>query len=458
MTAMRYYAMPVSWLDHGGHLLALSRTRRDWAVLNQTAAALVKACGSTGGTVEQVRSAFERRFGPVDDNDIETWLEALRTRGLLAHAPQDDGAVDPAGPDAAGSGNYSVIHAYVELLARCNLRCIHCFMGGAPERTEVLTIDEVWRVVRDLRDAGGRYVTLSGGEPLLHKDFEAIARFVVDLGLSGTVISNGTTLRSQALGLIDELGFNLAISLDGVSDAVNQQIRGISAARVIKVIDAALDRLGADRVTLSFTPVKANLDEVEPLLDFVEARGIRRVNISVYEEVGRASEHADDLTLTVEDRVRLMRILFTRAVALRGRAEIDLNDTRNILSQFVPDQREDAVHPLWRSVRVTSSGDVFPGSFGAVEQFSLGNIRRTPFRQLVESEALAELRDRLTGRVARTPECSACDWRQICRGGSVAAAFCDTGRIDAPDPHCAGYKAVFPDVALALADHVEASA
>lgn len=449
MSAAAFSAAPVSWLEHGGRLLALSRDSRRWAVLNPAAAAIVRACARPGTTEDTIRSHFEKAYGPVPPERLNAWLEDLETSGLVVRgtpAPREKPTRAPA---------YSVAHAYIELLARCNLRCVHCFMGGAPERKEILTLSEVKSIVDELHAAGGRYVTLSGGEPVLHPDFPEIARYVAERGLAGTVISNGTTLRPDLLALIEQQGFNLAISLDGVSDATNRKIRGTTAQRIIRVIDRALEVFGRDRFILSFTPVKSNLHEVGPLLDFVEERGIRRVNISVYEEVGRASDHAGELSLDEADRVKLMELLFLRALDLIGETEIDLNDTRNILSQFVPNLCDDSVHPLWRSVRITSSGEVFPGSFGAVEHFMLGNIRETPFARLLESRGLADLRSKLERRVERTPECRACEWRQICRGGSVAAAFCATGRIDAPDPHCAGYRAVFPKVAVALAERAE---
>ncbi|POF29676.1 radical SAM/SPASM domain-containing protein [Roseibium marinum] len=447
MTGHGYVTPPLAWLEHGGDTLALSRVNRRWAVLNPAAAAIIQSCGRPGATAQAIHSRFEARFGPVPGDRFVAWLDDLEATGLLVRNGQVSKTAQEPSP-----ASYSVVHAYIEMLARCNLRCVHCFMGGAPERTEILTVREIKSIIDDLQAAGGRFVTLSGGEPVLHPDFPEIARYVTDQGLSGTVISNGTTLRPALLKLIDTLGFNLAISLDGVSDAVNKKIRGTTARRIIRVIDQALETLGPDRFTLSFTPVKSNLNEIEPLLEFVEARGIRRVNISVYEEVGRASAHASELSLSEEDRVQLMEVLFRRAIDLIGKTEIDLNDTRNILSQFIPDLCDDSVHPLWRSVRITSSGEVFPGSFGAVEHFRLGNIRETPFSDLLKSKRLSELRAMLGRRVERTPECKNCEWRQICRGGSVAAAFCATGEINAPDPHCRGYRAVFPKVAVALAN------
>lgn len=448
MNGERYFAAPLNWLSHGGKLLAISRRRPRWAVLNETAAALVHSCDSAEGrTIEDIEATFKKRFGPVTRPDLANWLGQLEESELLSRRP--DGPVPAA---ASGFDSYRVEHVYLELLARCNLRCMHCFMGGAPEREERLEPEEVTALLEDFAAEGGRYVTLSGGEPLIYPEFAAVARKVTALGLHGTVITNGISLRPSMLALLDSLGFNLAVSLDGITPAVNKRIRGRVSAPVVAVIEQALERLGPERVILSFTPVKANLEELPVLFDFIEQKGIRRLNLSIYEEVGRAAQFAAELTLDAAQRRRLMEIVYHKAVALAGRVEIDLNDTRDILSQFSADRSTVELHPLWRGVRVTSSGEVFPSSFGAVEQFRLGNIRRTPFGTLLRSEVLSQLYAALLDRDAKTEKCRDCAWRQICRGGSVASAYCATGELYAPDAYCEAYLAVFPAIAVALAE------
>ncbi|HXZ00014.1 MAG TPA: radical SAM protein [Stellaceae bacterium] len=448
MTGERYFAAPLSWLAHDGKLLAISRLRPRWAVLNETAAALVHSCDAEEGrSIEDIEAAFRRRFGPVARPELAEWLGRLEESELLFRRP---GGTLPAAP--SGFDGYRVEHVYLELLARCNLRCVHCFMGGAPEREERLEPEEVTALLEEFAAAGGRYVTLSGGEPLIYPEFAAVARKVAALSLHGTVITNGVSLRPSALALMDSLGFNLAISLDGITPAVNKRIRGRGSAPVIAAIEQALERLGPERVILSFTPVKANLEELPALFDFIEQKGIRRLNLSIYEEVGRAAEFAPELTLDAADRRRLMHIVYHKAVALAGRVEIDLNDTRDILSQFSAERSTVELHPLWRGVRITSSGEVFPSSFGAVERFRLGNIRQTPLGTLLRSAVLSELYAALLDRDAKTEKCRDCAWRQICRGGSVASAYCATGELYAPDAYCDAYLAVFPAVAVALAE------
>ena len=447
MNEQRYSAAPVNWLGHAGRHLAISRLRSRWAVLNDSAASIVRVCEHEGGrTLADIHATFQSRFGAVEPTELAAWVDSLVQAGLLMNGTP---ATDPR--RSAAFDRYRVEHVYIELLARCNLRCVHCFMGGAPERSEQLTPEEALTLLDEFAAAGGRYVTLSGGEPLLYRRFADIARHVARLNLYGTVITNGTVLRAEHLQLLDQLGFNIAISLDGITPEVNTRIRGRSPAKPIDAIDRTLRVIGPDRFILSFTPVKANMGELENLFAFIEAKGIRRLNLSLYEAVGRAVDYDDALALDADDRVRMIRAVYRQAIRWAGRVEIDFNDTRNILSQFTADPTSTDLHPLWRGVRVTSSGDVYPSSFGAVERFRLGNIRETPLRGLLASNILADLYSALLDREVKTPKCRECAWQQVCRGGSVASAFCASGSIYAPDAYCEAYREVFPEVAFALA-------
>jgi len=450
VNAERYCAAPLSWLGQDGRLLAISRVHPRWAVVNETAAQIIRFCESgEGRTFSDIRNTFQARYGPVEPTDFAGWLDRLIDTGLLVRSTET-----PAPTPSPSFEAYRVEHVYVELLARCNLRCAHCFMGGAPEREESLDPDEVFALLQEFAACGGQYVTLSGGEPLLYRQFAAVARSVKQRGLYGTVISNGTLLRAADLALLDELGFNLAISLDGITPEVNARIRGRSSAKPIEAIERALDRLGPDRFILSFTPVKANLTELPRLFEFVETKGIRRLNLSLYEAVGRAVDHPHLLTMDAADRLTVMRAVYRQAVRWAGRTEIDFNDTRDILTQFSPERTSAELHPLWRGVRVTSTGDVYPSSFGAVERFRLGNIRETPFATLLGSATLRDLYHALIDRDGKTVKCRDCTWRQICRGGSVASAYCAHSDIYSPDAYCDAYLDVFPEVVVALSELV----
>jgi radical SAM protein with 4Fe4S-binding SPASM domain len=454
----RFHAAPVAWVPHGDRLVAVNQVRPGWAVLNRTAAWLVRHCeqSSDGRTRDQLTAAFRDRFGEAAPEEMDEWLGHLEGSGLLART------VDGARPEFPGLepppyDDYRVEHVYFELLARCNLRCVHCFMEGAPEREEILEPDEVARLLEELRAAGGRYVTLAGGEPLIYPAFDDTVRKVAELGFHGTVVSNGTLIKQRHFELLRDCDFNLAISLDGVTPEVNKAIRGKGTAKALAALDRALEVLGPERVILSFTPVKANICDLPRLFEFVEDKGIRRLNLSLYEEVGRAHHYPHLLSLTEEDRVRIMEIVYENALRLIGRVEVDFNDTREILTVFRCDRQPHQLHPLWRGVRLTSSGDVYPSSFGSCGEYHLGNVRERPLAEILRSPVLADLYETLFDRYERTPRCQECVWRHICRGGSVTSAYYATGQLFAPDSYCEGYKKMYPEVLVRLSKMSSAS-
>jgi MoaA/NifB/PqqE/SkfB family radical SAM enzyme len=84
---------------------------------------------------------------------------------------------------------------YLELTYRCNWRCVFCYN---PRHSDLvgLTLAEWTEVLDDLRALGTLSLTLTGGEPLTHPQFLAIAsaasarRFAVRIFTNGTLVSD----------------------------------------------------------------------------------------------------------------------------------------------------------------------------------------------------------------------------------------------------------------------------
>ena len=61
---------------------------------------------------------------------------------------------------------------------RCPLKCSHCYVNaGEHEAVGVLSTEEAFSVIDQIRATGKPIVVLSGGEPLLREDIFAIARY-----------------------------------------------------------------------------------------------------------------------------------------------------------------------------------------------------------------------------------------------------------------------------------------
>jgi len=122
----------------------------------------------------------------------------------------------------------------LELTARCNLRCVHCYLGGAERRRRAsneLATARWLDILNQVAAAGCLDLLLTGGEPLLRRDFDLIYRHAKGLGMLVTVFTNGTRLSRRLVRLFRELPPRLVeVSLYGATAATTERITGSATA------------------------------------------------------------------------------------------------------------------------------------------------------------------------------------------------------------------------------------
>jgi cyclic pyranopterin phosphate synthase len=134
----------------------------------------------------------------------------------------------------------------VSVVDRCNLRCTYCMPAeGLPwlSKQEVLTVDEIDRLVRLMAGLGVREVKLTGGEPTVRPELvEIVARLrSVEPALDLSITTNGYLLDRLATPL-KEAGLDRAtVSCDSLlrhrfaemtrRDALDRVLAGLHAAR-----------------------------------------------------------------------------------------------------------------------------------------------------------------------------------------------------------------------------------
>lgn len=96
------------------------------------------------------------------------------------------------------------LSAHLDLTWRCNERCVHCYLDH-DDRGE-MGFEEVRRLLSEMAEAGVLLLTLSGGEPLLRKDFFAIVRRARELAFNVKVKTNAILIREQEAALLRGLG------------------------------------------------------------------------------------------------------------------------------------------------------------------------------------------------------------------------------------------------------------
>jgi MoaA/NifB/PqqE/SkfB family radical SAM enzyme len=122
--------------------------------------------------------------------------------------------------------------AHIIPVRRCNLACTYC--NEFDDFSDPVPAEEMFRRIDRLGAFGTSIVTISGGEPLLHPDLDAIIARIRKNGIIAGMITNGYLLVADRIQRLNRAGLEyLQISIDNVTpDEVSK--------KSLKVLDAKL--------------------------------------------------------------------------------------------------------------------------------------------------------------------------------------------------------------------------
>ena len=105
--------------------------------------------------------------------------------------------------------NESLRSIHIDITDVCNERCVHCYIPNE-RKNNVIESALFYRIMEETRKENIIHVTLSGGEPLLHRDIIGFLKKCRELELSVNVLSNLTLLTD---GIISEMKRNILLSV-----------------------------------------------------------------------------------------------------------------------------------------------------------------------------------------------------------------------------------------------------
>jgi cyclic pyranopterin phosphate synthase len=156
----------------------------------------------------------------------------------------------------------------VSITDRCNLRCVYCMPseGVQPlQHKDILSYEEIIRVVRIAAGIGVRKVRITGGEPLTRRDIPFLISGLKHIdGIKDiSLTTNGILLSRYAMELADAGLDRINISLDSLKpDRYSEITRGGDLDSVIKGIEAA-SQAGLLPVKINMVPIRGiNDDEI----------------------------------------------------------------------------------------------------------------------------------------------------------------------------------------------------
>lgn len=143
--------------------------------------------------------------------------------------------------------NFGRPHTYlrISLTDRCNLRCFYCMPEDGIELIEkpnIMSLEEIIKLSRTFRDLGVDTIRLTGGEPLVRKNFAYLVEELAKLGVTLKITTNGITL-DKYLDLFQKIGLRkINLSLDTLDKAKSVFItKRDYFDRIMKNLEKALE-------------------------------------------------------------------------------------------------------------------------------------------------------------------------------------------------------------------------
>ncbi|HEY2512729.1 MAG TPA: radical SAM protein [Polyangiaceae bacterium] len=310
-----------------------------------------------------------------------------------------------------------------EITHACNVDCQHCYLDLVPDsKIGALSTEEWKRIFRELRAAGSLFLTLTGGEVLVRKDWYELASYARELNFAVRIFTNGTLIderNADRIASIHPICVEISL-LGGIAathDAISQR-RG-SFDKTL----AGVRRLRARNipVLLKCVLMKSNISEMEMLR-------------AIAAEVG--SHVQFDLEITPKNNGSVS------PQALRGDEQALLAaaaDLERVMAAGEEGSKSSGSRRDWLdegpcaagrgTCHISPTGDISPCTQWAGRP--VGSLRKSSFAELWgTNEVFAVVR---TKRLRDFPVCASCEILDAC-APCMALSVLERGVIDGPSP------------------------
>ena len=259
----------------------------------------------------------------------------------------------------------------------CNFQCSHCsaeyYMDRHLEKVikitdtrEKMNLDDIRSISRQADELGINRFVITGGEPLVMRDFDQVVEAIDPERHYIFTDTNGWFMDEKRARHIASLGVEkVQMSLDSMIEAEHDKFRNKpgSYKRVLRAVDACID--AGLNLILSTVLVRgrASTDEFRSMCEFVQRKGIG-LYVSYAKPTGSCSDHPEwVITKEDADKVREMERQY------------------NVFTHMTPSYGSyKGCITVKGTLTVSSTMEVMPCPY---IDMSLGNLRTTPLKEVI---------------------------------------------------------------------------
>lgn len=308
-------------------------------------------------------------------------------------------------------GNYfrehpTLFDLQLDITQACTERCVHCYV---PEYNPVfLPFEKICEVIKQHRELGGLNISFSGGECMMHPDFDRIVKFARENDLIVSVLSNLTLCDDAKVKLLKESCAFVQVSLYSMNPEIHDAITRRPGSWA-KTKDA-IERLHAADVPMKIScpTMRQNFEGYVDVIKYAEGLKISAQTdfIMMAKADHDSSNLANRLTLD-QTKCLLKSILFDGL-----EAEREYFDPKHKEGMQTPEER--AEEPLCGAgvdkMCLNADGNYYPCS--GFQDYPVGNCYKQTLREVWENSQQLKYIRGLRGKDIQ--KCVHCENRNYC--------------------------------------------
>lgn len=304
--------------------------------------------------------------------------------------------------DSHGISHLSSVH--IEITSKCNERCIHCYIPH-DKKVKVLNIDHVYDILKQCKDMNVLHITLSGGEPLLHKNFCDILKKCREYDFAVSILTNLTLLNSETISemkLNSMLGVQTSLySMDSdIHDSITKMTGSFQKTKssILELVDNDIP------IQISCPIMKQNRGCYSNVIEWANKYGLK-----ASEDYSLIAEY-DHSNKNICNRLSLNEV----HEILKDKISNNKEYTKNLKNDLINKKNVNPDDPVCSvctsSICIAENGNVYPCA--GWQDCVLGNTFEEPlidiwnFSEKVNSLRSIKNRD--------FPKCMQCDAKGIC--------------------------------------------
>jgi radical SAM protein with 4Fe4S-binding SPASM domain len=321
-----------------------------------------------------------------------------------------------------------------ELTLACNLRCNHCASSAGLPRPNELTTAEALKICDQFSDLLVHEVDFTGGEPFLRKDWMEIAQYVVGLGITTNIVTNGLAVDSKTVAEMKQVGIsNVGISLDGL-EKTHDTIRGLKGSHqhVLKTI--GLVQEANINVIVITTVNDLNIHELSDIRQSLQSLGVSLWRLQPLIPIGRV-KNCRELEMSSQGILELGNFIraWTPKAATKGMQIICSDGLEYIEGTENPNNPWLGCPGGVVACGITSDGKV-KCCLSLPDEVVEGDLRKNDLWDIwFHPESFTFSRNFVLDQLGYN--CISCDKGSECKGGCSVSSYAATGDFH-NDPYC----------------------